>query len=300
MLSIDDFKLVKFEDKELFDLHFKKYPQMHSDYIFTTIISWMHYANYCYNFTEDNLIILTKIEDKISFRPPIGKRNKNLFKDVLKLAKKEQILQPIGLIDINTKKWITKNFPRLKFIPQRDYFDYVYLSKNLAELPGKDYSKIRNRLNKFTRNHKFSVECVSIENINEIKKFLKRWCLWRDCDSDLLLENEKKAILFSIANFFELNLRGLVIRIDDRIEAISVFEPMSTNTAVVHYEKGSPYFDGIYKAINQETAKLLQDNFKFINREPDMGLSGLRKAKMSYRPHHMIEVYNVNKKDIIL
>jgi hypothetical protein len=300
MLSIDDFQSVKLEDKKIFDKHYKEYPPIHSDNVFSTIISWKEYIKYFYFYTKSNLIIITKMGNIYRFRPPIGKRNKDLFEEVLKLAKKEGPDEPFGIIDKDTKDWLSEKFAKLKFIPQRDYFDYVYLSKNLAELPGKDYSKIRNRLNKFTRNHKFSVECVSIENINEIKKFLKRWCLWRDCDSDLLLENEKKAILFSIANFFELNLRGLVIRIDDRIEAISVFEPMSTNTAVVHYEKGSPYFDGIYKAINQETAKLLQDNFKFINREPDMGLSGLRKAKMSYRPHHMIEVYNVNKKDIIL
>jgi hypothetical protein len=74
---------------------------------------------------------------------------------------------------------------------------------------------------------------------------------------------------------------------------------MNSNTAVIHYEKGSPDYDGIYKAINQETAKKLQNNFEFINRESDMGLSGLRKAKLSYRPHHLIEVFHVDRNNII-
>ena len=56
----------------------------------------------------------------------------------------------------------------------------------------------------------------------------------------------------------------------------------------------------MHKAINQETAKILQNDYKFINRESDMGIPGLRKAKLSYRPHHMINLYHVGKENIIL
>ena len=75
---------------------------------------------------------------------------------------------------------------------------------------------------------------------------------------------------------------------------------MTSEMAVVHYEKGSPDYDGIYKAINQETAKILQKNFIFINRESDMNIPGLRKAKMSYHPHHMVEVFNLAKEFILI
>ena len=73
---------------------------------------------------------------------------------------------------------------------------------------------------------------------------------------------------------------------------------MNPDTVIVHFEKGSPDYDGIYKAINQETAKIVQKYAKYINRESDMGIPGLRKAKMSYRPHHMIEVFSISKEDI--
>ena len=136
--------------------------------------------------------------------------------------------------------------------------------------------------------------------MDEVRAFLKRWCLWKDCESDPLLENEKKAIMFSMANFFELKLSGIAIRIDGKIEAISVYEQMNPDTVVIHYEKGAPDYDGVYKAINAETAKLIQKEFKFVNREPDMGLPGLRKAKMSYRPHHMVEVYHIARDKILL
>jgi len=104
-------------------------------------------------------------------------------------------------------------------------------------------------------------------------------------------ENEKNAILYSMAHFFDLKLSGIAMRVLDEIEAIAVYEKMSPDTVVVHYEKGSPDYDGIYKAINQETATIVQKDFNFINRESDMDLPGLRKAKMSYRPHHLVEVY---------
>ena len=136
--------------------------------------------------------------------------------------------------------------------------------------------------------------------MEDVRKFLDRWCLWKDCESDPLLENERKAIMYSMSHFFDLGLSGLVIRLDDNIEALAVYEEMNPDTAIIHYEKASPDYDGIYKAINQETAKKLQNDYKFINRESDMGLPGLRKAKMSYRPNHMVEVFHVDKKNILI
>ena len=300
MLSIDDFKPVTIKDKFLFDLHYKKYPPIHSDNVFTTIISWKEYANYHFTFVNNNLIIMTKMNNTLQFRPPIGKFDKNLFQELLKIAKKECGKYPLELIDNKVKKWILKYYPKFELFPNREYFDYIYLASDLAELPGSAYRKIRNRYNKFKRNNLYESKKITEENMEDVKKFLKRWCLWKDCDSDPLLANEKKAIMYSIKNFFELKLSGLAILIDEKIEAIAVYEKMSNDMVVIHYEKGSPYHDGIYKAINVETAKLVKNVFKYINREADMGLPGLRKAKMSYRPHHMVEVYHISKDNIIL
>ena len=299
-LSIDDFKPIKLEDKHLFDKHYEKYPPVHSDNLFTTMISWREYGKYKYAFLEDNLIIMSQVKNQVQFRPPSGKRKKEVFDKVLRLAKEQTSNYPFGLIDDQTKDWLLNNYPKLEFIPRRQFFDYIYLASNLADLPGSAYSKIRNRLNKFKRNFEYSVEKISKENINELGEFLKRWCLWKDCESDPLLENEKKAILYSMSHFFELKLSGIAMRINGEIEAIAVYEGMNPDTAVVHYEKGSPDFDGIYKAINQETAKIIQKDFMFINRESDMNLPGLRKAKMSYRPHHMMEVSHIEKKNLLV
>ena len=106
--------------------------------------------------------------------------------------------------------------------------------------------------------------------------------------------------MYSIDHFEDLGLSGTFIRIDGTIQAVAVYEAMSPTTAVIHYEKASPDFIGIYKAINAETADLLQRNFEFINRESDMGVPGLRRAKLSYRPHHMVEVSHMDRQSILL
>jgi hypothetical protein len=134
--------------------------------------------------------------------------------------------------------------------------------------------------------------------MDEVLDFLKRWCLWKDCASDELLENERKAIVFSMAHFFDLGLSGLALRIKNAIEAIAVYEKMNTDTAVVHFEKGSPDYDGIYKAINMETAQRIRHQVPFIDREEDLGISGLRQAKLSYHPHHFVEIYQVTKESL--
>lgn len=298
MLSIEDFKKITLDDKLLFKNHYSKYPPIHSDNVFTTLVSWMHYSNYKFAYIDDNLFIMSEINNQIQFRPPSGKKRKYLFDQILNLAKKQNSNYPIEVIDLETKDWFLKNYPKLEFNSKRDFFDYIYLSSDLSNLLGKEYSKIRNRLNKFKKNFVYSVENITEENISEIQEFLKRWCLWKDCESDLFLKNEKKAIIYSMYHFFELELYGIVIRIKDKIEAISVFEKINPDTALVHYEKGSPDFDGIYKAINQETAKFLEKKFKFINRESDMGIPGLRRAKLSYRPYKFIEVFNIDKKSM--
>ena len=300
MISIDDFKPITMDIKTLFQKHYEKYPTEHSDNLFTTLISWNDYGKYKYYFIDDNLLLLSQIKDEIQLRYISGKYNKEIFNQFFKLAKEQKSDYPITLIDTQTKNWLLENYSKLKFEPFRDVFDYVYLASDLAVLPGTKYSKIRNRLNQFKKNFSYNLEKISKSNLNEMKDFLKRWCLWKDCDSDTILENEKKAILYSIDHFFELELSGIAMRINDKIEALSVYEKMTSEMAVVHYEKGSPDYDGIYKAINQETAKILQKNFKFINRESDMNIPGLRKAKISYHPHHFVEVFNLTKECILV
>lgn len=296
MLSLDDFKKISIDDKPVFDKHYTRFPPDHSGELFTTMVSWGEYVEYRYTSIENSIIILSKDTDGVVLHHPSGKFNQDLLKQVITLAKRENII--FGFIKKTEKNLLSISFPSLTFAENRDFFDYVYRASDLAELSGTKYGKIRNRLNKFTKNFAYTIEEISEKNMDEVAEFLKRWCLWKDCGSDELLENERKAIIFSMSHFFALGLMGLALRINGAIQAIAVYEKMNTDTVVVHFEKGSPDFDGIYKAINMETAQKVRHLVPYIDREEDLGISGLRQAKLSYHPDHFIEIYHVPKESL--
>ena len=296
MLSFDDFEKIRLEDKPIFDTHYHQYPPLHSGELFTTMISWGEYVEYRFAKINENIIILSKDRNGIVLHPPSGKRNIELFKQVMRLAVKEDSV--FGFIKKTEKDLLLNQFPSVVIEEDRDFFDYVYRTSDLAELPGTKYGKIRNRLNKFTKNFSYTTEEILENNMEEVNEFLKRWCLWKDCSSDELLENERKAIIYSMKHFFDFNLKGLALRIGGTIQAIAVYEKMNTDTVVVHFEKGSPDYDGIYKAINMETAQRVRHIVPFIDREEDLGIPGLRQAKMSYQPDHFIELYYATKESL--
>ena len=295
MLSLDDFQPIALEAKGLFDAHHAEYPPNHSENVFSTLVSWNHFVQSSYAKIGENLIIMTRVDDKVRFRPPSGPKDRRLLEQVVELAEDLGSDILLALIDNEQREWMARQYPDMIFTKHRDYFDYVYLAKDLAELGGKPYLKLRSKLNKFKRLYEYETENLCEQNINEIREFLKRWCLWKDCESDPLLDNERTAIMYTIEHCFELGLCGLALRIGDEIEAVSVFDSMSPDMTVVYFEKAMPDFDGIYQAINNETAKLLAQERTYINRQSDLGIPGLRTAKERYHPHHMIEVQHMTR-----
>ena len=295
MLSMDDFKLITLDERNFFRDFHSKYSPRHSDYVFSTMVCWNHYMRYLYAMYEDCIIIMTELEGKYRLRPPIGPRNLGALKEVFRLCKAQGTDAPLSVVDPKMKEWLESEFPHIVFLPYRDYFDYVYLATDLANLGGKRYLKIRNQLNYFTKNNSYTVEEISDGNIFEVREFLIRWCIRKGCEEEPLLNSERIAVQTALEHIFELGLSGLAIKVNGVIEAFSMFEGMNEDTAIVHFEKANPDFKGIYQAINRETARHLADRYKFIDREPDMGIEGLRRAKEKYHPHHMVEVYHVEK-----
>jgi hypothetical protein len=296
MVSLDDFKKISIEDKPVFDRYYARFPPSHSGEVFTTMVSWGEYVEYRYALIENSIVLMSKDKDGAVLHVPSGKFNLDLLKQVITLAIKENAV--VGFIKTSEKNLLEKQFPSLTFVENRDFFDYVYRASDLAELLGTKYGKIRNRLNKFIKNYAYTIDELSENNMDEVNEFLKRWCLWKDCGSDEVLENERKAIVYSMSHFFDLGLSGLALKVNGSIEAIAVYEKMNADTVVVHFEKGSPDFDGIYKAINMETAQRVRHQVPFIDREEDLGIPGLRQAKLSYQPDHFIELYHVLKESL--
>ncbi|HMK47178.1 MAG TPA: phosphatidylglycerol lysyltransferase domain-containing protein [Methanocella sp.] len=299
MLSIEDFKPVTLEDRDFFRQYYAKYPQVHSDNTFSNMVCWNHYAHYHYAQVQDNLLLMSTVEGKIHFRPPIGPRNLPLLKELVHIAARTGDSEPIILIDQQSAGWMQSMYPRIDVIPDRDQSEYVYAAADLSGLQGRDYLYIRREINKFKRTYNYSAEPITPANDHQVKEFLDRWYALRSYEENTVASHEKEAVLYSLDHMAETGLKGLAIRVEGQIAAMAMFEGMSSDTALVHFEKGLPEYPGIYKVVNQETAALLARRFAYINRESDMGVPGLREAKLRYHPHHMVEVYTATRPKIV-
>jgi hypothetical protein len=175
----------------------------------------------------------------------------------------------------------------------RDNFDYVYYRKDLAELSGRKYHKKRNLVTQCLGNYRCTYEELTPEIIPEVKEMQDRWCAQKDCGKTPILCHEYKAISSMLDNTGELDIIGGAIRIDGTVQAYTVASSLNNNTAAIHFEKAMPEFKGLYQLINQWFCKNSLSSFEFVNREQDVGVEGIRKAKESYFPDHMIIKYAV-------
>jgi hypothetical protein len=298
MLSAADFKPVTLSDRDFFVRHYQSYPQVHSDNTFTNMVCWNDYAHYRYAHLKGSVVLSSTISGMTRFRPPIGPRDPELLEQVLRFALTSEDDFPVVILGAETKEWMAGLYPNLQFHAERKYCDYVYLAMDLSELPGKKYLTIRHQLNKFQKTCSPQMEMIGENNIDEIREFMDLWCDWKDCDSDPVLASEKNAIHFALEHYEALQLSGIAIRPQGKIGAISLFEGLNQDTALVHFEKGLSDCKGIYRSINAETARILARNYTYINRESDMGVEGIREAKMRYHPHHMVEVYLLKRDEM--
>jgi uncharacterized protein len=293
MLSQEDFKSVTLADRAFFERHYALSPQVHSSNTFTNMICWNPFANYRYAYVNGSVIIASTMEGVTRFRPPIGPRDPSLIRELLRLAMDVRGDMPLTLIDEDTARWMHEIDPGLVLVPDRNHFEYVYRTSDLAELHGKHYVKIRSQIHKFRKNCRHTVEPITPENREELISFLEKWCELKRCASGSFLAHEIEATSYAIEHLSKLSLQGLLIRVNSQVGAISIFEYLNADTAVIHFEKGMTDYEGIYKVINVETAILLAGKVEYINRESDLGVEGLREAKMRYHPHHMVEVYSL-------
>lgn len=299
MLEFSEFKPVSLDDRDLFLRQYRQYPQVHSDNTFANMVCWNHYANYRFADVDGAIVLASTIDGVASFRPPIGPKNPALLDDVIDLALREGGAAPLLVLDPVNEAWIREVYPNLTLYPDRDYFDYIYRTEDLADFAGKGYATVRRQVNHFRREYAYSVEAITRENIDEVWEFLVIWCEWRDCDSVPILAYEKEAILFAINNFFAIGLRGWIIRVGETIGAISVVDEVNADMAVVHFEKALPEtYRDIYKVIMTETAAGLRGRYRFINRECDMGVPGLRESKTRCHPACMVEVHYATRDDL--
>ncbi|NLN60186.1 MAG: DUF2156 domain-containing protein [Deltaproteobacteria bacterium] len=171
---------------------------------------------------------------------------------------------------------------------QRAYEDYIYKTTDLALLKGNRYANKRNWITRFLNNNgdRHTLEAITAQNAGECVAFIEAWCRYYICSmaENESLACEKQAAVNMLNHFDELEVEGLLVRIDGVVSAFAIRTPLSENMANLTFEKAFPDIVGLYPYLDRECAKQLFAGYELINKECDMGLDGLAQSKQSYHP----------------
>lgn len=173
----------------------------------------------------------------------------------------------------------------------RDSWDYIYDVNRLADLAGKKLHSKRNHIHRFDeRFPDWMAEPITRENVEDCVAMEREWAAQRDHDDTL--SEETISILEALYLRDELKLKGVLIRAEGKVVAFSMGSFTNPECFDVHYEKAFGEIQGAYAVVNREMARMIRAQYpqvKWFNREDDLGLEGLRKAKLSYYPDLLLE-----------
>ena len=249
-------------------------------------------------FFPEGIAFFSHFYGKSVYPYPIGTGDRRaVLEAVLEDAKSRGIPCRITSMTQAETQELESWFPgKFLFRPDRDGFDYVYAIDDLADLKGRKFQKKRNHVHKFQASHP---DCLSVplekKNLPQAQEMVAQWFRQRlaeDPHGDYLLE--QIALSRAFRHFEALGMEGLMLVENGQVLAVTLASRLSENTMDVHFEKAREDVDGAYAAVNCEFARYLRlkhPELAFLNREDDLGLPGLRQAKLSYQPHHMEEKY---------
>lgn len=285
-----EFKPITIGDRELITSYTLPSQEQDCDLSFANLYSWQFMTESAYALIGNQLVIRMKHPTEgHEYFMPFGSNLKTVIEEleVVATAAGERLRLRGVSPDIQTA--LEKEFPSaFDYSEERDFFDYIYNRKDLVELRGKNYQPKRNHVNKFYKTYAFTDAPLTPRDIQECLAFEADWCRRHAFEESDMIRNERRALTTAFRHWDELPLSGWIIRIDGTIAAFAFGSPINHNTFGVHYEKADIAIDGSYAVINQLFASRIPEQYEFINREEDLGIPGLRQAKLSYHPARLL------------
>ncbi len=290
------FKMIELEDRDYIMGVINRYGPDTSEWSFTNLFIWRSHYRFQWSMSKEWLIVLCRGSDGESYAlQPIGPLSRFEVTRMLLRWLLEEKGEASARIERADQRLVSElgEARDLLVEPTRDQFDYVYRSDDLIELAGRKYHAKRNHINKFRRSYSFDYRPFNRGHLKSCLELADRWCEWRRCEDDLNLVGEWDAVREALTHFEALKLEGGVILIQDAVKAFALGELLNDETATVHIEKADPDMEGLYAMINQQFCENAWQNIPYVNREQDLGEPGLRKAKLSYYPDHLVEKFRI-------
>ena len=310
-MDLSNAKPIEINDKPLFDSYFKKFPPEISEFTFTNLFIWRKHYDFLFTEFKEHLIIFStnffkKVKPSflndpgaILFLPPVGNTPNEIVIELFKSFDLMEVHRVPDNITQKIKESIIKNDFKLEIAEDHDNWDYVYEKEAIMNLSGNKHRQNRRWLNKFLESYNYEFNLLSEDWIDKCRELQLEWCIMRGCEEDEGLADEHIAINEALDNYSQLKYKGGIICVDNNCAAYTFGEMLNESTMVVHIEKAHMEYEGSYQAINNFFLKNCCNNANFVNREQDLGVPGLKRAKESYKPIRMVRksiIYQNNSK----
>lgn len=290
-----NFRQVELSDKKDIDSCLSSNTYRACDFCFTNLYAWNAKFKTLFAIKNKTLFLrFNEIDGNTYYMMPIGpmpldKAFDEIMEDV-KCSGKSFMMK-----GVTTRMWedIEAIMPgRFEYTHDRNNDEYIYLSEKLIHLSGKKLQSKRNHINRFkSDNPNWSYSPITTPK--EIEQCLKMLVDWEEDKNeqknDKSLRYDYIATKIMLDNLQTLELKAGAIKIDGKIIAFSIGERLVDDTFVVHVEKAYSDINGAYTIMNQQFVEHEATSFKYINREDDLGIESLRKAKLSYQPDILLQ-----------
>ena len=292
--------MLKFKKTEIGDIDvFKKYicgdGEFSCESAFVNLLVWQNAYNNMWAQEDGHLIIKSGKGENSVFRLPFGDDFHKGIELIREYSGKEY---PDFWVQDGKRLEEFKEYCGDKYYLEenRDAFDYIYLQSDLAELSGKKYHGKRNHISAFSKKFAWEYRAITAQNTEDIKICAEKWYNENSFRADKYLMCEKNGVNTILDNMEKLGVKGGAIYVGGEAVAFTLGSAINCEVFDIHVEKALSQYAESYTVINRAFARTLTD-YKYINREDDMGLEGLRKAKLSYKPSILLKKYSCRKKE---
>lgn len=283
------FKKITVEDRATIERFVKISGENNCETAYINMLVWQGIYGVSYCASDDTLLIKSSYEGEDVFALPFGDFAKGMAKVLEYTGGKLPVFR--AQEGPRLDRFVRLMGAKYDVVEQSEGVDYVYRKEDLACLVGKKYHAKRNHIAAFSRSFEWRYEPIDKGNVADVGKCADRWYAERADSLPPELNVERKGVEALLAHFDTLGLLGGAVRVGGEIVAFCLASYLNDEVVDVHVEKALAAYEGAYAVVNNRFAKSLAPEIQYINREDDMGLEGLRKAKLSYHPTTLLKKY---------
>lgn len=270
------------------------------EFSYTNLIVWSPVYKTKWVVINSHIYICLDYDDMLTFAP--GKSDGPTVEELLHVSDMRRAEGASGNYDVVSGDWIDKHRPECeKYFDIRPmdeaFYEYIYRVDSLVALRGKKLAKKKNLIHQFLRDYPDATqEPLTRDNLHECLQLEDEWNASFP-DKDSIAVQHEHAVLANLPQLFDkVPMEGIVLRAGGRLVAFSTFSPIGPDIWTENFEKARHDVKGASQYITHLTACALQGRATWLNREQDLGLPGLRQAKLSYDPEIILQEYCLIRK----